>query len=139
MKKSIILTIIGVALLAIGGGLILQTAQEGILRSLPYICIGLGCGLFGQGVGEIASISAKKRNPEEANRIDIEQNDERNIAIANQSKAKAFDAMLYMYGVLWIIFALIGVEVPVILSLVTVYLVVVGIHVYYLMKYQKTM
>ena len=69
--------------------------------------------------------------------MEIEKKDERNIAIANQAKAKAYDAMVPVFGVLMIVFALMNVAMTPILLLVATYLLVVGVNVFYLNKYQK--
>lgn len=55
MKKRVgnyVAVAIGLVLL-IAGLAILKAATdpEGVLRVLPYICIGLGCGIFGHGMG----------------------------------------------------------------------------------------
>ncbi|MDQ0508234.1 H+/Cl- antiporter ClcA [Peptoniphilus ivorii] len=33
---------------------------ESVLKSLPYILVGIGCGLFGHGVGEIIKVNTLK-------------------------------------------------------------------------------
>lgn len=55
MKKSVtayLLVIAGLLLLA-GSLYLIRTVQDpqGIMRTLPYICIGLGSGVFGSGMG----------------------------------------------------------------------------------------
>ena len=46
--KNIVLTVLGVLLVA-GGLFMLRGAagSQGVLLTLPYLCIGLGCGMFG--------------------------------------------------------------------------------------------
>ena len=55
--KNIVLTVLGVLLVA-GGLFMLRGAagSQGVLLTLPYLCIGLGCGMFGH-----ASLSNERR------------------------------------------------------------------------------
>jgi hypothetical protein len=110
---------------------------QGVFQVLPYLCIGIGCGVFGHGAGEIAANRAYAKNPQLRKQMEIEKQDERNIAIANQAKAKAYDSMLYVLGAVMIAFALMNVQTTTILLLVGAYLLVVGVFIFYLNKYQK--
>ena len=131
-----------VGLLLLATGLILLKAianPQGILLVVPYVCIGLGCGAFGHGVGDIVNNRVAKNNPQLQKQMEIDKNDERNIAIANQAKAKAYDIMLYVFGALMVAFALMSVDMVIVLLLVAAYLFVVGFFIYYLNKYHKEM
>lgn len=61
------------------------------LRVLPYLMIGIGCGLFGYGVGEMVNRRVLDSNPTLAKEQEIAKKDERNVALANRAKAKAYD------------------------------------------------
>lgn len=143
MKKSIssyFLTLAGLALLAIGLYFI-KTLQDpqGIMRALPYVCVGLGSGIFGHGMGEIISRRALKNSPTATKQIEIDKKDERNVSIANQAKAKACDMMVFVFGALMLAFALMGIDMIAVLLLVFAYLFVIGYAVYYRCKYDKEM
>ena len=112
---------------------------QGIMQALPYVCIGVGCGLFGQGMGGILSQKAMQNHPEIQKQMDIEKNDERNIAIANRAKGKAFDIMTFVFGALMLAFALMGVDMVATLLLVFAYLFVHGYAIYYRCKYNEEM
>ncbi len=130
--------LIGIVLLI--AGLMLQRSiqqPQGIIRVLPYVCIGLGCGLFGHGMGDVISGRLLKNSPDIVKRMEIEKNDERNIAIAAQSKAKAFDMMTFVYGALMLCFALMQVDLAAVLLLVAAYLFVEGYAVYFRFKIEK--
>jgi 4-hydroxybenzoate polyprenyltransferase len=71
--------------------------------------------------------------------MEIERKDERNIAISNRSKAKAYDLMIFVFGALMLSFALMGVDLVLILLLVFAYLFVVGYGIFYRIKYDKEM
>lgn len=142
MKKGAMftLTVIGFVLIVVGlCCLKTAVAAEGAMRALPYVCIGVGCGAFGHGMGEIISKKAMKNAPDIAKQIEIEKNDERNIEIANRAKGKAYDAMIYIFGALLVSFGLMKVPVYVVLMLVFAYLLVIGISIYYRCKYDKEM
>ena len=106
---------------------------------LPFVCLGIGCGAFGHGMGDLLSRNALESDPELARSLAIEQQDERNIALANRAKGKAFDIMLYVYGALMVSFALMGMDLAPLLLLVFSYLLVVGCSIYYRVKYDKEM
>jgi len=142
MKKRIyyITTIIGLMLLGIGLFLVKTTIEpQGIMKALPYICVGFGCGIFGHSMGEIISCRAVKNYPGIKKQMEIEKQDERNIAIANRAKAKAYDMMIFVFGALMITFALMNIDLIAVLLLAFVYLFVVGYGVYYRCKYEKEM
>lgn len=109
------------------------------MRALPYILVGLGCGIFGHGTGNIISQKSLKNSPDIQKKIEIDKNDERNIAIRNRAKAKAYDMMVFMFGALMLSFALMGVDMIAVLLLVFAYLFVMGYSVYYRCKYDKEM
>lgn len=131
---------LGVLLAAAGFLLLRQPGEDqGILAVLPFVCIGVGCGLFGHGAGDLLSLRALNGAPEIQKQLEIEQNDERNIALANQAKGKAFDIMLYLNGALMVSFVLMQAETAVILLFTAAYLFVLGCFVYYRVKYEREM
>lgn len=137
---SYLLTLVGLGLLA-GGVYFIKTIEEpqGMLRALPYICVGLGCSIFGHGIGEIIVRHAMKNNPAAAKQLEIDQNDERNLAIANQAKAKAYDMMVFVFGALILAISLMDIDLTVLLLLVFTYLFILGYCTYYRFKYYKEM
>lgn len=71
--------------------------------------------------------------------MDIAINDERNIAIANRAKGKAFDRMTFVFGALMVSFALMGVDMIAVLLLVFAYLLVHGYAIYYRFRLEQEM
>ena len=114
-------------------------APQGFMRAFPYVCIGLGCGIFGHGLGDIISRRSLKNHPEIDKQIKIDKLDERNVSIANQAKAKAYDMMIFLFGALILAFALMGIDMIALLLLVFSYLFIVGYGIYYRYKFDKTM
>ncbi|WP_312637392.1 hypothetical protein [Oscillibacter sp.] len=140
MKKMgfyYIFAVLGFAVLV--AGLWLLKASQSSSSIAPYLCVGFGCGIFGHNVGELISRHAVKKIPEVAKRLEIEENDERNITLRNRAQAKAYNIMLPVFGALFVSFGLMGVELKVIFLLITAYLFVCGCSVYYRIKYEKEM
>ena len=142
MKKKTGYVIATIGILLLGTGLYFVKAirnPQGIMLTLPYVCIGIGSGLFGHGMGSILSRRAMQNNPQMRKQMEIEQNDERNIAIANRAKGKAFDMMTFIFGALMISFALMGADLAAVLLLVSAYLFVHGYALYCRCRYEKEM
>ena len=119
--------------------ILLSLGQSGSDSPWPYLCIGIGAGLFGQGTGELVSRRALRSSPEIRKQLEIAQKDERNVAIANRAKGKAYDMMTYAFGALIVSFALMRVEMAAVLMLVVVYLGVQGCTLYWRFRYEKEM
>jgi hypothetical protein len=138
MKKEVkyyYLSVFGFLLLGLGLYLSKTIIEpEGIMRALPYVCIGLGCGILGHGVGEIISYKALKNSPDIRKQINIEKLDERNILITSRAKAKAYDMMVFIFGALMLTFALMEVDMIAILLLVFAYLFIIAYGLYYRYK-----
>ncbi len=145
MKNSkigqyVVFSIIGFMICATGFVLVKSIPDmQGIMRSLSYICIGVGTGIFGQNLGTVISSLALRKDPQSAKRFEIETKDERNTAIRNRAKAKAYDLMMMVFGALMLAVALMQVDIYVILTFVAAYLFIVCSNSYYLIKFQKEM
>ncbi|MNC36090.1 hypothetical protein D3C75_845980 [compost metagenome] len=129
-------------LLLAAAGMILLAADkeaEGMLRALPGILTGVGCGLFGSNTGALLTRMAARKNPQLAKQQAILEKDERNISINNQAKAKAYDLMIWVFSALMLGLALSGVTWPAVCFVAACYLFVVAAHVYYLHTLHKTM
>ena len=138
--KYVVLAAIGFVLLVAGLVLAISLPDaQGIMGTLPYICVGIGAGLFGGNLGAAISNHLLKKYPNLAKQKEIDTKDERNIAIGNKAKAKAFDLMLMVYSMLMLAFALMQVDMYVILAFVAAYLFIVFSMVYYINKYNKEM
>ena len=142
MKKNtrnVLFILLGLLAVAAGLWLLRAGAGFGAARALPYVCIGVGCGLFGHGAGELLAARAVKGDPALQKRLEVERADERNRAIADRAKGKAFDQMTFVYGALMLTFALMQVELAAVLLLVAAYLFVEFSAVYYRCKLEKQM
>lgn len=139
-RKEIVWIVVGVVLWGIAVLLLRQNpGNSGFWRALPYVCLGVGAGLLGQGIGQIVQRKALQSDPELARQQEIEAGDERNIQLAQRAKAKAFDLMVFVFSALLLVFALMGVEMTALLLLVAAYLLVQGYAVYCRVKLEKEM
>lgn len=137
-KKGILYTgllLLGIVLFCIGGFII--KGEE--LKSVSGTFIGIGAGLFGMSIAQIIMLRIADKNPSYKRKMDIETKDERNIFIGNKAKAKAFDVMGVVFGVLMLIYALINVDLWITLLLVGAYLLVYVVYAVYLYKYTREM
>jgi len=112
---------------------------DGILRVLPYVCIGIGAGAFGGNAGNAVKEYIIGKNPETARRVAIEANDERNAAITGRAKAKAYEIIQVLLWILIIVLALMQAELYVVLSLIAVNLIAIISMLFYINKYNKEM
>lgn len=140
IAKNIVFSALGLSILIAGLVMIkLMSDAQGILLTLPYVCIGIGSGIFGENLGTSIKKHLMKKDPKIARKIEIESKDERNIAINNKAKAKAYDLMQMVFGALIIAFALMQVDMYMVLASVAAYLFIVLSMIYYLNKYHKEM
>lgn len=138
--KNYIMTVLGIVLVLLGLYFIKSVDNpKEFLLALPYVCIGVGCGVFGYGMGNLISDKAIQNYPDIKRQIEIEEKDERNIAISSRAKAKAYDIMTFVFGALMVSFALMGVDMIPILLFVFTYLFIQGYAIYYRCKYEKEM
>ena len=133
-KGSLLLTIMGAAAVALGLFLIRRIAGP-----LPGVCIGLGAGSLGHGLGGMYANFVARKHPEVARQVAIEQQDERNRAVNDRAKARAYDMMIYIFGALMVAYALMNADLAVVLMLVGAYLVIIACCVGFSIHYNKTM
>ena len=138
--KNYIVSLAGLAILGAGLFLIKAVSEpEGILKTLPFLCIGIGCGIFGYGVSNVFTQLAVRNRPDMAEQMEINAQDERNVAIGSRAKAKGFDMMTYVFGALMLAFALMNASVGILIPMVIAYLLVEGCALYYRFKFEKEM
>ena len=138
--KNILLSFLGVVLVALG--LYIYQKNVGMDKTvvvIPYIFIAIGCGILGHFTGNLIQYYSTKNNEELKRQIEIEKNDERNILIAEKSKAKAYDLMIYLFAAMLIIFSLMGADKLQILVLVAIYLSLQIYALYWRSKFESRM
>jgi hypothetical protein len=140
MKKAkfILLAVCGAALFGVGIFLAkVITDPQGMMRTLPYLSIGIGCGIFGHDIGEWFNQRSLQNNPAAARQAAINANDERNIMHTNMAKAKGYDLATYGFAALLFAYALMGETIAVILPLIVTYFAVQFCVLYHRIKIDK--
>ena len=138
--KNVWLSVLVLALTGAGIYLIKTVPDpQGIMRVMPFLLVGFGCGIFGHGLGELLAKKAAASDLEMARQVEIAQTDERNVMIGNMAEAKGYDMMTYVFGALMVAFALMGASWAVILPMVVAYLFVHGYAIYFRVKFDKEM
>lgn len=109
------------------------------LKSLSGVLLGVGVGLAGMSISNLIMVNIQRKNPQIKHQNEIEYNDERNISIRNQAKAKSAD--IIQWFIMGIAYLSILINLPVWITLI-----IVGVfslyHIlcsYYMVKYQKEM
>lgn len=138
--KDWLLTFLGIGLVAVGFLLHKNSfSTDKMMVTIPYIFIGVGCGIFGHFMGNVIKYFSTKNNAELERQIKIDKNDERNILIAEKSKAKAYDLMIYLFAAMLIIFSLMGVDKLAIIMTVAIYLSIQIYTLYWRSKFENKM
>lgn len=136
MKKNNYLTLaLGIGMFVAGLLLIKNEQLESLL--IPYLLIGFGAGLFGNGFSDLIVTQVMKKNPELAKEDRINRKDERNQLINARSKEKAFDLATYLLGALMLAYALMKENLAIVLSLVAVYLFIQFYALYWRFRLEK--
>lgn len=138
--KNIGLSLLGFVLIGAGIYMIRTVPDpQGIMRALPFLLVGFGCGIFGHGLGDLLAKKAVQSDPAMARQLEIAQTDERNVMIGSMAKAKGYDMMTYVFGALMVAFALMGAPWTVIIPMVIAYLFVHGYAIYFRVRLEKEM
>ena len=121
-----ILLIIGVILIIMSVMSLFFLREAGYTYTVAgYVVFGIGFGLLGDALGRFSVMRLERNNPERMKAIRAEKSDERNIAIDEKAKAKAFSFMTYLYAVVLVVLAIMRVELKALLIMVAAYLLVV--------------
>lgn len=138
MGKHMALAALGLVLFLGGGALlVLNRDRAGIMLTLPYVMIGVGCGIFGGNLGTAIKIHLLRKGSPAARQAEIEEKDERNIAVRNMAKAKAYDMMITVFGALLLFLVLMRADLYITLAFIAAYLFVAATNIYYICKFNK--
>lgn len=140
MLRDWLFILLGIGLMIAG---ILMDKNSGtsnqVIATIPYLLIGLGCGIFGHFMGNIMKYFSTRNNEELERQIEIEKKDERNILITEKSKAKAYDLMVYLFAGMLIMFSLMRVDKLQILMIIAIYLSLQVYALYWKSKFESQM
>lgn len=138
MKKKVfyvVLLVLGILMLFAS----LYLRGQDVPKPVSGFLIGLGGWLSATSIPRLYTLHAASASPEYSRRKRIEENDERNLAVQNRAKAKGFDAMGIIFGIIMMLYVLINPDLIIILLLVAGYLAVYIVQSYYFSKYSKEM
>ena len=135
-----LLTTLGFILFVTGIVLvILFSESQGIMKTLPFLCLGVGSGTCGGSIGGVINYHKVKKNPSLAKQKEIDTKDERNIIISYKAKAMTYNFSLILFSALIMFLAIVQVELYITLVFVGVYLLMIFLHIYFISKYSKEM
>lgn len=138
--KEVMWLVLGFVLFVIGIVMIrFQISFAGFMRMLPYGCVGVGIGIISNKLGTVFTLVAVKSNSNEGRQLRIEQDDERNQTISDKAKARTYDIMIFVYSAMLLSFALMQIEVYVLVTLAVGYLAIVVTNVFFRLKFHKEM
>ena len=134
-RRSLMVLLVGVALML---GVVFARGFD-LLPQTPwtYVLSGAGCGLFGYGFSNLANGRLLRQYPQLAREKRIQEQDERNISIKNQAKAKGYDLMTYLFAALLLVMAGANASLWLILLAVGVYLAIQGYALYWRFRLEK--
>ena len=139
-RTAFILLIIGVILVIVSTITLFFLSEERYSYTVvSYLVFGIGFGLVGDALGRLNSLRLERKDPERMKIIRVEKNDERNIAIDEKAKAKAFSFMIYLYAAVLVLLAVMRVELRALLIMVAAYLLVVMFSLFVKLKLYKEM
>jgi hypothetical protein len=133
MKTNKIEKVRGV-LLVIGGLILAATcvvttyafSPSGTMEVVNFVLLGVGCGMFGFGASGLLEHRFKLKHPESAAAKEIDAKDERSRLLEVKARAKGFNLMIYVFGLLLLVFTIMRVDYKAILMMVLAYLFVIG-------------
>lgn len=139
-RGQYILAAVGFVLFVTGIVLvILFPESQGIMKTLPFICLGIGAGFCGSSLGGVISYRRMQKNPQLAKEKEISTKDERNIFISYKAKAMAYNLTLPIFGVLIMFLAVVQVETYITLVFTGACLLIIFLYIYFFTKYCKEM
>lgn len=140
-KGALTALLLGLALL-LGAWLLLKLMPDPDAehwRVVPFLALGVGCGAFGGGAGELLAARAMKKHPELQKQQEIAEKDERNVALGNAAKAKGYDLMTYAFGAMLLFSALMEADLLLTLVMVAVYLFIQFYTLWWRFRLEKEM
>lgn len=106
---------------------------------ISYCIFGGGFGLLGDGIGRLNVARLEKKDPERMKLVNIEKNDERNIAIDEKARAKAYTLSVYLFSAVLVALAIMRVDIKALLLVLAADLLVLAYSLYIRIKLYKEM
>ena len=135
-KKSFYVVLLILGLILIGLHFFI-TADS--LKTVAGLVIGIGGGLCGLSLAKLYMLSYENKHPDYAKSQQIEEKDERSIAIRYRAKAKAADIAQWLIILFAAVLILLNAPLWMTLVLVIIYLFYSFGALYFMYKYNKEM
>ena len=140
VRTAYILLIIGLMLVIVSAiSFYFFSSERFAYTVVSYAIFGGGFGLLGDGIGRLNAARLEKKDPERMKIINIEKNDERNIAIDEKARAKAYTLSIYLFSAALVILAIMRVELKALLIVLCADLIVMIYSLYIRLKLYKEM
>ena len=140
VRTAYILLIIGLMLVIVSAiSFYFFSSERFAYTVVSYAIFGGGFGLLGDGIGRLNAARLEKKDPERMKIINIEKNDERNIAIDEKARAKAYTLSIYLFSAVLVILAIMRVELKALLIVLCADLIVMIYSLYIRLKLYKEM
>lgn len=140
VRTAYILLIIGLMLVIVSAiSFYFFSSERFAYTVVSYAIFGGGFGLLGDGIGRLNAARLEKKDPERMKIINIEKNDERNIAIDEKARAKAYTLSIYLFSAALVILAIMRVELKALLIVLCADLTVMIYSLYIRLKLYKEM
>lgn len=134
VTRHMIFILSGVIVLAVG---LFVTGDN--LKSVSGLCIGIGAGLIGMNAANLIIHLYYGKHPAIKKQSEIDSKDERNVAITNKAKAKAFDIMIKILMIIPFLMILIDLPLWMILAVIALYMLGFFVQLYLIIRYSKEM
>lgn len=131
-----VLLFVGIVFISFG---IYASITGNIDAKLNGILFGLGAGLIGASLAQIASIRLYTNNPKLLKQKTIEVSDERNTVIRNKAKSKVFDLFNSLFPIIILGFAIYMDNILWLFVLLAFYFLHFILYFVYVNKYNKEM
>lgn len=120
--------------LLLGAGLISLAffwTFDASISHLQGVALGLGAGLVGVAISQLAAIFIYKRHPQLEEDKNIEVNDERNQSIMNQAKAKVFNLEGYILMAIMFGLLLFNIQTEILMSVLVYFVARIILQIYF--------
>ena len=140
VRTAYILLIIGLMLVIVSAiSFYFFSSERFAYTVVSYAIFGGGFGLLGDGIGRLNAARLEKKDPERMKIINIEKNDERNIAINEKAGSKSFTFSQYLFTAVIVVLAILKVDLRTLLILLSTDLIILVYSLCIRLKLSKEM
>ena len=137
MKNKKLKLIGSIVLAALGAALVITAIFTDFNKNINGVMTGIGAGLFGAALSQIAAIMIYSKNPDKLKQKTIEVNDERNILIVEKAKATTYKIFTYILSAVLIALIVINLKPIWLFAAISLYVIRFIIEIFFVNKYAK--